>query len=83
MILELLDRHNRKKEIRRLEKIKADFLDEYKAICTKYRAQLIPRILPLSDDTFRVIQQLDIFDPDAIKQMAEKVKNDQKNPQPK
>ena len=41
MLLELLQRNERRKEVRRLEKIKDDFLREYRELCAKYKAQLI------------------------------------------
>jgi len=83
-MLEFLDKYNRKKEVRRLENIKGDFLREYKDLCIKYRCQLVPRLLPLSSDQVKVIQQLDVYNPEVIEKARELLaqkQNGQENPQ--
>lgn len=66
MELDFLKKNERRKEIARLKKLQPEFIRRYTELCTDLRAQLNLRIVPLSADTFRVLQKLDTFDPQAM-----------------
>lgn len=63
MGLQMLKKFQRKREIKRLEGIKDQFMQDYLVICEKYKAHLIPLVVPAGNATFRVIQQLDLYEP--------------------
>ena len=68
MTLAFLDRHNRKRELKRLEQIKPAFLEKYRQLCAEYKAQLVPLLVPQGMGKYQLIMQLDHHDPSALKQ---------------
>ena len=63
MSIAFLERHARKREVRRLENIKEQFLNEYKVLCEKYRAQLVPLFVPQGGGKYQLTMQIDAYQP--------------------
>ena len=70
--MQFLSKTKQKKEIKRLEDLKGDFMAEYKSLCEKYKAHLIPLIVNAGSGTFRLSMQIDVYKP-LTPEMKEKI----------